>query len=63
MDSQTAVGAAIDRRPHDRLPDFLPDHFRQPLDLRVLTTAELRDLSERAPQWHAAITGGRRFVR
>ncbi|MDN5348301.1 MAG: hypothetical protein PWP65_1865 [Clostridia bacterium] len=30
------------RRPHDRVPDYLPDHFPLSLDLFVYTPEELR---------------------
>lgn len=49
-----------DRRPRDRVPDFLPAGFPVGVDLVVLTENELRELADRSPSWHAAITGGRR---
>lgn len=50
-----------DRRPRDRLPDFLPSRFPVGVDLTVLTRAELAELAERAPSWHRAIVSGRRL--
>lgn len=48
-----------DRRPRDRIPDYLPDRFPAGVDLLVLTEAELENLAARAPTWHRAIVSGR----
>lgn len=48
-----------DRRPRERIPDYLPSGFPTAIDLVVFTRAEFASLPERAPEWHRAITGGR----
>jgi predicted nucleotidyltransferase len=50
-----------DRRPRDRLPDYLPARFPVGMDLVVLTEGEMAALPERAPSWHRAIVAGRRM--
>ena len=50
---------ADQRRPRDRVPEFLPARFPVGMDLIVLTETELRQLSLRSPSWHQAITAGR----
>ena len=47
------------RRMRDRVPDYLPIRFPAPLDLIVLTEAELSSLPQRAPSWYRAIVAGR----
>jgi predicted nucleotidyltransferase len=49
---------ADDRPVRHRVPDYLHDHFPTGIDVTVLTEQELRDLRDRAPRWHAAITSG-----
>lgn len=53
------VVAEDDRKPRDRLPDYLPTRFPVGVDLVVLSEAELEALPKRAPDWHRAITHGR----
>ena len=48
-----------DRRPRDRIPEYLPDRFPVGIDLTVLTEEELKILADRAPTWYRAIVGGR----
>jgi uncharacterized protein len=48
-----------ERRPRDRLPEFLPARFPVGIDLSVVTEEELESLRERAPEWYRAITSGR----
>lgn len=55
------VVEADERRPRDRLPDYLPDRFPVGLDLVVFTEDEMAELARRAPSWHRAIAGGRRM--
>jgi len=50
---------ADDRRPLDRIPDYLPDDFPTGIDLFVLTEAEIDSLAVRSPAWHRAITSGK----
>jgi len=53
------VLAQDDRRPRDRIPDYLPERFPTGVDLLVLTERELGELESRAPEWHRAILAGR----
>jgi predicted nucleotidyltransferase len=48
-----------ERRPRERVPEFLPTRFPVSIDLVVLTEAELRELAARSPSWHRAIMAGR----
>lgn len=50
-----------ERRPRDRVPDYLPRQFPVGVDLVVLTEGEFRQLEERSPGWFRAITSGRRL--
>lgn len=47
-----------DRRPRDRLPDYMPDGFPVGIDLIVVTEEELEALAKRSPTWHRAIVSG-----
>jgi predicted nucleotidyltransferase len=48
-----------ERRPRDRVPDYLPDRFPVGVDLVVLTEKEFQDLELRSPIWFRAIASGR----
>ena len=48
-----------DRRPRDRIPDYLPERFPVGIDLVVLTERELEQMRDRSPSWHSAIVAGR----
>lgn len=48
-----------ERRPRDRIPDYLPDRFPVGVDLVVLTERELEDLAEHSPEWYRALTAGK----
>lgn len=50
---------ADERRPRDRVPEFLPARFPVGVDLMVLTEEEFRELEARSPSWHRAIMAGR----
>ena len=59
-DVDVCIGLGADeRRPRDRVPEFLPARFPVGVDLVVLTEEELRELEARSPSWHQAITAGR----
>ena len=48
-----------DRPARERVPDYMPGRFRQPLDLMVLTDEEWAALPETAPGLYRAIRAGR----
>jgi uncharacterized protein len=50
---------ADERRPRERLPEFMPARFPVGVDLNVVTEDELESLRERSPEWYRAITSGR----
>lgn len=55
------VVEADDRRPGERVPEYLPARFPTGVDLVVLTEDEMAELADRAPSWRRAIVEGRRF--
>lgn len=48
-----------ERRPRERVPEYLPGRFPVGVDLVVLTEDEMKELADRAPSWRRAIVGGR----
>lgn len=52
------IVAKSDKKPRDRIPDYLPLGFPVGIDLFVYTNQEFKKLKTVSPGWYAAITSG-----
>lgn len=52
------IVAKSDKKPRDRIPDYLPLGFPVGIDLFVYTNQEFKKLKTGSPGWYAAITSG-----